>query len=35
MGMRFLVTNTDSNMIFQSASRDVSTIREFTGGSTD
>jgi 2-dehydro-3-deoxyglucarate aldolase/4-hydroxy-2-oxoheptanedioate aldolase len=35
MGMRFLVTNTDSNMIFQSASRDVSTIREFMGGTTD
>ena len=31
MGMRFLVTNTDSNMIFQSASADVAKIREFAG----
>ncbi len=30
MGMQFLVTNTDANMIFQAASADVATLRGFT-----
>ena len=29
LGMQFLVTNTDANMIYQAAANDVATIRAF------
>ncbi|HEY8448034.1 MAG TPA: aldolase/citrate lyase family protein [Thermomicrobiales bacterium] len=34
LGARFLCCNTDANMLFQAAKRDVSTVRSFTGSAS-